>query len=74
MSPLIHKSLTWSIVGTVVLMSAWLADNVQDAHDRSRFRPGFALKDSARPAPTASTLAAALPQAREDRVQVAVKR
>lgn len=31
MSPLIHKSLTWSIVASVVLGAAWLADSVNDA-------------------------------------------
>lgn len=31
MSPLIHKSLTWSIVVSVVLGAAWLADSVNDA-------------------------------------------
>ena len=38
MSPLIHKSMTWAIVGSVVLMSAWLASSVQDKHERGGFR------------------------------------
>lgn len=38
MSPLIHKSLTWAIVSTVVLMAAWLASSVQDAHDQRGFK------------------------------------
>mgnify|MGYP000455662725 CR=1 FL=1 len=33
MSPLVHKSLTWSIVASVVLVSAWLADSVSDARE-----------------------------------------
>jgi hypothetical protein len=40
MSPLIHRSLTWTIVGTVVSMSAWLAGNVQQAHERQGLRMG----------------------------------
>lgn len=38
MSPLIHKSLTWAIVSSVVLVSTWLASSVQDAHDQGGFR------------------------------------
>ncbi len=74
MSPLVHKSLTWSIVGTVVLISAWLADNVQTAHHRGQFRPGFALKHTALDAAQPTTMAAPLPQVREATVQVASKR
>lgn len=33
MSPIVHKSLTWSIVASVVLVSAWLADSVSDARE-----------------------------------------
>lgn len=40
MSPLIHRSLTWTIVGTVVSMSTWLAGNVQQAHERQGLRMG----------------------------------
>ncbi|WAC73983.1 hypothetical protein OU995_04415 [Roseateles sp. SL47] len=57
MSPLIHRSLTWTIVGTVVSMSTWLAGSVQIAHERQGPRFG---------APSASpvTLKPALPAPR----------
>ncbi len=58
MSPLIHRSLTWTIVATVVSMSAWLAGNVQQAHERQGLRQG--LKMGAMSAPHAS-LSPALP-------------
>lgn len=47
MSPLIHKSLTWAIVGSVVLMSTWLANSVQDAHDQGGFRLRLAQQGAA---------------------------
>ncbi|OWQ86166.1 hypothetical protein CDN99_20215 [Roseateles aquatilis] len=47
MSPLLHKSTTWAIVGAVVLAAAWLASNVQDKHDRGSFRLRMAQQSAA---------------------------
>lgn len=54
MPPLIHTSVTWSIVGAVVALSAWLASNVQDARDQGGFRWRVAERaTTAAPAPNA---------------------
>ena len=66
MSPLIHKSMTWAIVSTVVLTSGWLANSVQDKHERGGFRLPLA-QQNASSAPS-SAAPVHLPQAR---VQVA---
>jgi len=77
MSPLIHRSLTWSIVGTVVLMSTWLAGNVQTAHER-RGPPLVAASNAASglrpalPAPRAQAVPAK-PEV-QGQVQLATKR
>ena len=47
MSPLIHKSMTWAIVSSVVLTSAWLASSVQDKHERGGFRLHLAQQGAA---------------------------
>ena len=47
MSPLIHKSMTWAIVSSVVLISAWLASSVQDKHERGGFRLHLAQQGAA---------------------------
>ena len=47
MSPLIHKSMTWAIVSSVVLTSAWLANSVQDKHERGGFRMRLAEQGAA---------------------------
>ena len=47
MSPLIHKSMTWAIVSSVVLTSAWLANSVQDKHERGGFRLHLAQQGAA---------------------------
>ncbi len=64
MSPLIHRSLTWTIVGTVVSMSAWLAGNVQQAHERQGLRMGAAPSHHAslRPAMPATPSAPVAPR------------
>lgn len=66
MSPLIHKSMTWAIVSSVVLTSAWLANSVQDKHERGGFRLPLAQQNAASAAPGAASTH--LPQAR---IQVA---
>ncbi len=53
MSPLIHRSLTWTIVGTVVSLSTWLAGNVQQAHDRHGMRLGVVVTHPAMTVPAA---------------------
>ncbi len=69
MSPLIHKSMTWAIVGSVVLMSAWLASSVQDKHERG----GFRMRLAAQTAVSAPELPATAPAAvhAQAKVQVA---
>ncbi|MBB3194912.1 hypothetical protein [Roseateles terrae] len=54
MSPLIHRSLTWTIVGTVVSLSTWLAGNVQQAHERQGLRLGVAAPHPAMAVPAAT--------------------
>ena len=62
MSPLIHKSMTWAIVSSVVLTSAWLASSVQDKHERGGFRLHLAQQGAA---PASAVPAAQLqPQAK----------
>jgi hypothetical protein len=63
MSPLIHRSLTWTIVGTVVSLSTWLAGNVQHAHERQGLRLGVAESHRARAVPAADRTAHRLPLA-----------
>lgn len=69
MSPLLHKSMTWAIVSCVVLTSAWLADSVQDKHDRGGFRMRLA-EQSASPA-SASPMATTATPHLQAKVQVA---
>lgn len=79
MSPLIHRSLTWTIVGTVVSLSTWLAGNVQHAHERQGLRLGMAGPHPARVVPAAARTPHNLPLASvqnqtETSVQVASNR
>ncbi|SEK83334.1 hypothetical protein SAMN05216359_103261 [Roseateles sp. YR242] len=81
MSPLIHRSLTWSIVGAVVLMSTWLAGNVQVAHERRGLLLGASsgassAATSLRPAMPAAPRVAAVPAKPEapGQVQLTAKR
>lgn len=69
MSPLIHKSMTWAIVGSVVLTSAWLANSVQDKHERGGFRMRLA-EQGATPASAAPAVTPAHLQA-QTKIQVA---
>ncbi|OWQ46408.1 hypothetical protein CDL60_13060 [Roseateles noduli] len=39
--------MTWAIVGSVVLTSAWLANSVQDKHERGGFRMRLAEQGAA---------------------------
>ena len=69
MSPLIHKSMTWAIVSTVVLTSGWLANSVQDKHERGGFRlPLAQQKASSAPSstPPANLHACRLPRSSAD--------
>jgi hypothetical protein len=71
MSPLIHKSMTWAIVSSVVLTSAWLANSVQDKHERGGFRMRLA-EQGATPASGATAVVPAHLQAQaKGQVQVA---
>ena len=70
MSPLIHKSMTWAIVSSVVLTSAWLANSVQDKHERGGFRMRLAEQGAA-PASAAPVVTPAHLQS-QAKVQVAV--
>ncbi len=71
MSPLIHKSMTWAIVSSVVLTSAWLANSVQDKHERGGYRLRLA-EQRATPASAAPTVVPAHLKAQvETQVQVA---
>ncbi len=70
MSPLIHKSMTWAIVSTVVLTSAWLANSVQDKHERGGFRMRL-VEQRVAPASAAPTAVTAAAQ-QKDKVQVQV--
>lgn len=59
MSPLIHKSMTWATVSSVVLMSGWLASSAQTARDMGGFRLRLAQQSAAPVAKAApKTLAA----------------
>jgi hypothetical protein len=70
MSPLIHKSMTWAIVSSVVLTSAWLANSVQDKHERGGFRMRLA-EQGAMPASAAPAVVPALQVQAKAPVQVA---
>ena len=70
MSPLIHKSMTWAIVSSVVLTSAWLANSVQDKHERGGFRMRL-VEQGATPASAAPSVVQAQLQA-QARTQVQV--
>lgn len=71
MSPLIHKSMTWAIVSSVVLTSAWLANSVQDKHERGGFRMRLAEQGAA-PAASATPAVTPAPLQAQAKVQVAV--
>jgi len=73
MSPLIHKSMTWAIVSSVVLTSAWLANSVQDKHERGGFRMRLA-EQGATPASTTPAVTPAHLQAQAKVQVVALKR
>ncbi|MDH0862953.1 hypothetical protein [Mitsuaria sp. GD03876] len=45
--------MTWAIVSSVVLTSAWLANSVQDKHERGGFRLPLAQQGAASAAPGA---------------------
>ena len=61
--------MTWLIVGSVVLTSAWLANSVQDKHERGGFRMRLAEQGVA-PASATSSVAPA-PVQTLTKVQVA---
>jgi hypothetical protein len=71
MSPLIHKSMTWAIVSTVVLTSAWLANSVQDKHERGGFRMRLAEQGATPASATPAVIPTRLQAQAKTEVQVA---
>lgn len=61
MSPLIHKSTTWTIVSAVVLTAAWLAASVQNARDQGSLRMRLVQHTVPQVAPAAPALRALAP-------------
>ncbi|RZI59420.1 MAG: hypothetical protein EOP37_11700 [Rubrivivax sp.] len=61
--------MTWAIVGSVVLTSAWLANSVQDKHERGGFRMRL-VEQGAAPA-SATPGVAQTPLQTQTKVQVA---
>ncbi|WP_431264547.1 hypothetical protein ACQ859_02965 [Roseateles chitinivorans] len=72
MSPLIHKSMTWAIVSSVVLTSAWLANSVQDKHERGGFRMRLVEQGAAPASATPPLVQAHLQAQAQARTQVQV--